>query len=373
MRLRRKHAQMLVTITLALPVLIAVLGLGFDFSLHYYHWMRLQKAADASALAGASQLNGSPPSATASANVAACAQLYACYNGAGIQPQGVCPLGGPTCTASISEPITVTPAGDGRSVTVSIRREVPYYFLRFVGHTSGPVAAMARAGVLPTSSSCNIMPVGLPCQQGCTGNGCYGTASAGSGDSSCGGAYVANGKNPSAGTQIQLKGDQSVTGVPGNWEPLALGGSGGSVYRKNIASGYPGMISAGEILPTESGNVVGPTTQGFGDRMNGHSFNSTVPASISPNDPQVVLVPLVDFTQATKGGKAQVPVLDFIMLYVTDVSGNNATITATVIPPVAWCGIPTKPGQEGTAPLKAVLCPDSGCPTVPGPWWPPVS
>lgn len=49
MRLRRKHAQMLVTITLALPVLIALLGLGFDFSLHYYHWMLLQKAADASA------------------------------------------------------------------------------------------------------------------------------------------------------------------------------------------------------------------------------------------------------------------------------------------------------------------------------------
>lgn len=370
---RRKHAQMLVTITLALPVLIAVLGLGFDFSLHYYHWMLLQKAADAGALAGASQLKGTPPSGTVNANVVACAQLYACYNGAGVQPSGVCPLGGPACTASPGEPITVTPAGDGRSVMVSIRREVPYYFLRFVGHTSGPVAAMARAGVLPTSASCNIAPVGLPCQAGCTDKGCYGTASPGSGDSTCGGAYVADGENPSAGSVVRLKSDGTVTGLPGNWEPLALGGSGGSVFRKNMAGGYRGMISAGEQISTETGNVVGPTMQGFADRMTGHTLNTTVPASPSPGDPQVVLVPLVDYTQATKGGKTQVPVLDFIMMYITDVSGTDAMITGTVIAPVPWCGIPTRPGQEGTAPLKAVLCPDSGCPTVPGPWWPPVS
>ena len=373
MRFQRNRAQMVVTITLALPVLLALLGFGFDFSLHYYHWMLLQKAADAGALAAASQLNGAPPSAAISAKVVACGQLYACYNGVGVQPQGACQLNGPTCTPSVTEPITVTPAADGRSVTVRIRREVPYYFLRFVGHKSGPVAAIATAGVLPTSASCKVAPLGLPCQQGCTGNGCYGTGAVGKGDSTCGGAYVANGTNLSAGTQLQLKSDKSVTGLPGNWEPLALGGSGGSVFRNNIASGYQEMISAGDILSTEPGNVVGPTIQGFADRMNGHVMNSAVPASISPGDPQVILVPLVDFTQAAKGGKGEVPVLDFIMLYVTSVSGNNATITATVIPPVPWCGVPTRPGQEGTAPLKVVLCPDSGCPTVPGPWWPPVS
>jgi Flp pilus assembly protein TadG len=333
MRPRNRRSQMLVTISLALPVLIALLGFGFDFSLHYYHWMLLQKAADAGALAGASQLNGSPPSATVSANVVACAELYACYNGAGIQPQGVCPMGGPSCTASIGDPITVTPARDGRSVSVSIRREVAYYFLRFAGRISGPVAAMATAGVLPTSSSCRIAPLGLPCQQGCTGIGCYGTASAGSGDSTCGGAYTANGKTPSAGTVVQLKSDKSVTGIPGNWEPLTLGGNGASVYRKNMATGYQGMLSAGDTVITETGNIVGPTEQGFAERMNGHVLNSTVPATISPGDPQVVLVPLVDYTQATKGGKAQVPVLDFIMMYITGVSGNDATIKATVIPP----------------------------------------
>ncbi|HTQ23080.1 MAG TPA: hypothetical protein VMI09_00155 [Candidatus Binataceae bacterium] len=282
-------------------------------------------------------------------------------------------MGGPSCAANVNDPIIVTPASDGRSVTVSIRREVAYYFLRFAGRTSGPVAAMARAGVLPTSAGCRIAPLGLPCQEGCTGAGCYGMASPGSGDSTCGNVYLANAKNPSAGTVIQLKSDDSVTGIPGNWEPLALGGNGGSVYRENMATGYQGMLSAGDTVSTESGNIVGPTKQGFADRMNGRVPNSTVPATISPGDPQVVLVPLVDYTEATKGGKSQVPVLDFIMMYVTGVSGNDATITATVIPPVPWCGIPTNPGQQGTAPLKVILCPNSGCPTVPGPWWPPVT
>ena len=249
---------------------------------------------------------------------------------------------------------------------------MPYFFLQLVGVKSGKVTAKATAGVLPTSGICGAAPFGLPCRQGCSGNGCYGQgAAAGAGDATCGGAYTFNTSNLSAGTQIQLKSDQSITGVPGNWDPLAIGGSGSSTYRSNIANGEAQLLHAGDSLATETGNIVGPTGQGFSDRGLSlpNSTVATVPASpyttLDATDPHMVVVPLVDFTAAGKNGKTAVPVLDFVTIYVTGMVGNNNTVVATVIPPVATCstGTTTSTHPDGTG-LKVVLCSDSGCPSA---------
>ena len=256
-------------------------------------------------------------------------------------------------------------------MSVYLSRQVPYYFLQLVGLKTGKVAARATAGVLPTNGVCGAAPFGLPCRQNCNGNGCYGqSALPGQGDATCGGAYAFNTSNLSAGTQIELKSDWSVTGVPGNWDPLAIGGNGAAVYRSNIGHGEGQVLQAGDMLATEPGNIVGPTGQGFSDRgLNlPNSTVATVPASgystLTPTDPHVVVVPLVDFSQA-KGGKSSVPILDFVTLYVTGLVGNNNTIVATVIPPMATCSTPTTTSAhvDGTG-LKAVLCSDSGCPSA---------
>jgi len=52
------RGQLLVLFTLILPVLLGVMALGADFSVIYFNWTIVQKAADAAALAGASQLTG---------------------------------------------------------------------------------------------------------------------------------------------------------------------------------------------------------------------------------------------------------------------------------------------------------------------------
>ncbi len=52
--------------TIVLPVLLGVMALGVDFALIYLNWSMVQKAADAAALAGASQLTGVTGSAAAS-------------------------------------------------------------------------------------------------------------------------------------------------------------------------------------------------------------------------------------------------------------------------------------------------------------------
>ena len=355
-RSRFSKGQIAAIMMIIMPVLLGMIGLGADIGVLYYNWGALQKAADSAALAGASQLTGDTVTTNNSAVISTGTQ-YAKYNGI---TQG-------------SDTILVSPAADDRSVSVYLSRQVPYYFLQLIGLKKGKVTAKATAGVLPTTGVCGAAPFGLPCKQNCAGNGCYGQGkSAGQGDATCGGAYTFNTSNLSAGAQIQLKSDQSVTGVPGNWDPLAIGGSGASTYRSNIGHGEAQVIKAGDTLATETGNIVGPTAQGFTDR--GLNLpNSTVsqvpatgyPSPLSPSDPHIVVVPLVDFTAAGKNGKTSVPVLDFVTLYVTGLVGNNNTVVATVIPPMPTCSTPTTTATyvDGTG-LKAVLCPDSGCPTA---------
>jgi hypothetical protein len=332
-----------------------MIGLGADIGVLYYNWGALQKAADSAALAGASQLTGDTVT-TSNSLVISTGTKYAQYNG----------------ITRASDTILVSPASDDKSVSVYLSRQLPYYFLQLIGLKKGKVTAKATAGVLPTTGVCAAAPFGLPCKQNCSGNGCYGPgASPGQGDATCGAAYKFNASNLSAGTQIQLKSNQSITGVPGNWDPLAIGGNGASTYRSNIGHGEGQLIKPGDLLPTETGNIVGPTAQGFTDRgLNlPNSTVATVPASpyttLTPTDPHVVVVPLVDFTAAGKNGKTSVPVLDFVTLYVTGLVGNNNTVVATVIPPMATCSTPTTTSTHvNDTGLKAILCPDSGCPTA---------
>ena len=323
----------------------------------YYNWVTLQKAADAAALAGASQLTGDPTTTTNSAVVSTGTQ-YAQTNG----------------VTHASDTILVSPASDDKSVSVYLSRQVPYYFLQLVGLKSGKVTAKATAGVLPVNGVCGAAPFGLPCKQNCSGNECYGHKKCLAGiraTQPAGEPNQFNKTNLSAGTQIQLKSDQSITGVPGNWDPLAIGGSGASVYRSNIANGESQVLKAGQSIQTETGNIVGPTAQGFSDRgLNlPNSTVATVPASpytyLTATDPHVVVVPLVDFTAAGKNGKTSVPVLDFVTLYVTGLVGNNNTVVATVIPPLGHLQhrnhIESGRRHRG---LKVVLCSDSGCPSA---------
>jgi hypothetical protein len=100
-----------------------------------------------------------------------------------------------------------------------------------------------------------------------------------------------------------------------------------------------------------------------------NSTTATVPESpyttLSATDPHVMIAPLVDFTAAGKNGKTNVPVIDFVTLYVTGMVGNNNTIVATVIPPLPACsaGTTTSTHPDGSG-LKVVLCQDSGCPST---------
>jgi hypothetical protein len=104
--------------------------------------------------------------------------------------------------------------------------------------------------------------------------------------------------------------------------------------------------------------------------MNGNPYEP-LPTQIPTTSPQIVVVALADFSQAGSG-KTQVPLLDFVELWVTSVGspdGQNALVNAVVIGGTPQCGTPTTSGP-GTTPYQTLLCPDAGCTIIPASWWP---
>jgi hypothetical protein len=294
-----------VVMTVAIGTLIAAVGLGADMAVLYLNWVRLQGAADAAVLAGASYLPGNPSQATTTA------KTYATKNG--IQ------------TAEITSTST---APDSMSISMSLSRTVPYSFLRIVGLYSGVVKVLAKAGVQQDSESTRgLIPIGLPCSPGnCTYNPgqLYKLVQAGA--SGSGGSWSLG---------------------PGNWARLALGDHGATQFLNNLELGYVGSINVGDSINAEQGQVNGPTDQGISDRVNlGTAMDGAVSsptlATVPSYDPRLVAVPMVDFTGVT-GNSVQVPVVGFAMLWLDSYTakGSQKSLNAYFLGTIPVSDIPS--------------------------------
>lgn len=170
---RFSKGQMLVLFTLALPVLLGGMGLATDIGVLYFNWGILQKAADASALAGAAYLVASPLPTPQALPVAACpsypgggsqtadAQSAACtyvtYNGAKASEVTGISIPAPNVPASV-------PAGVQTIQVALDRPNIQTYFLHMVGLSS--LRAKAQATAMAPTAICGagngMFPVGVP-------------------------------------------------------------------------------------------------------------------------------------------------------------------------------------------------------------------
>jgi Flp pilus assembly protein TadG len=291
---RRSRAQVMVIMAVAIPILLAATAFGADLAIFYYNWAHLQQAADSAVLAGAAYL----PADTSKA--ADTATEYALLNGAQ--------------SSEISAP---TFGANNLSMSITLTRQVPYYFGRLLNLISSPVRASATATLVTPGSVTGVVPIGIQ----------YSTS------------YT-------LGQSITLKqgGGPSAWG-PGNWGALALGGTGASTYSANIQSGYPGTVSLGDTLQTETGSMTGPTQSGFDARISaGLSVDpSGTFSDHSLTDPRAVLVPMVDFTSAS--GSSEVPVMGFAELWLVS-DDSNGDITAYFIRAVVPGVQPAQAGSQ---------------------------
>lgn len=296
---RNARGQVLVIYTIALVALLGAVALCTDVAVLYFNWGQLQKAADAAAVAGAHYL---PDETQATAT----AKQYAAMNG-----------------VPNSQVISVTFAASDTQITVQLQRNVNLIFARVLNFLNAPVTVQATAEIQPAGGVQGMLPIGLACT-GTDPNQDCGT---------CNPVTLANASNQVYNCQLKYG---QVSGAPGNWEPLALGGNGANVYRNSLENGYTGTLFNNGTVPvsTEPGNMMGPTLQGLGDRLGQSNYptggGSLGGADVSPPldsagnapiDSRLVVVPMVDFTGAA--GKSTVPVLSFALGWIGSVSSDG--------------------------------------------------
>ena len=175
----------------------------------------MQKAADSAVLAGANSLPDDPSQAMA------VAQQYAEANG-----------------VKAAEIASTTVAPNDLSITMTVQRTVPYFFAQVLGLTNATLKVSATAGPQPPTQTVGAPSSGAV-SSGTTPAGCTDTGDC---------QLVPIGLDH---TTAYVDGEayilhQGETVLSGNWDTLALGGTGGSNLRDNIAVGYSGIVSVGD-------------------------------------------------------------------------------------------------------------------------------
>ena len=295
---KTQRAQILLMLAIALPVLIGAMALCTDVAALYFNWLWLQTAADSAAVAGASYLPSD------SAQAISTAQIFAAHNG-----------------ILAEEIISTTVSSNDTSLTIRLQRKVPYTLLPLLGFISGAVSVQSTAQIQTVGTTVGVTPIGID----------YRTP------------Y-------SHGQSVTLM--QGQVG-PGNWGPLALGGSGASNLSQNIEYGYQGSVSKGDMVTTETGLAAGPIRSAFNYLINqGQSVDpGGTFTNHTFNDPRVLIVPMVNFSGIN--GNSQVPVKGFAALWLVSVNNKN-DISAYFIEQVAPGSIPDTSADNYGA-YKAVL------------------
>ncbi|HVB83115.1 MAG TPA: pilus assembly protein TadG-related protein [Candidatus Binataceae bacterium] len=319
--------QLLVLFTLVLPVLLGVMALGADFSIIYLNWAMVQKAADAAALAGASQLTGVPGSAP-SVTPAADNYVYgyACMNGVS-DPSNVSTT--PVACTQASHPggfvdKIMTPTVQDKQVSVIIKRSVPYFFGKMIGLQEASVAASATAAIEATGGA-PVFPVGLQCKSPCKSVADLFSAF-NPPDVTFGSKFVLNNNNNNM---------QSSGGAPGNWGWVDVGqGQGASGLGTALAGGLAGTLSFGQTISTSPGigkDNAQPAQKGLDARLASCApvNSSTDPclnggdtSALKCNDPCLVAVPAIDFTNCNGNCSRQIE--GFALMYLEQGSTTSA-------------------------------------------------
>jgi Flp pilus assembly protein TadG len=251
----RQRGAALILFAIGMLAVLGVAGLALDASHVMVSHSRLQNTIDASALAAAKMLSDTSDEtqATAMAVSVFTANLSAAGNGelASIANPGNVVVEY-SATQSPFSPGT-TPA-DYVRVTYSDFR-LPYWLSQVLPGIGGAdaqvISASAVSGPSPTlGAACDLVPL-IVCGDPDEGGPLWGYDD--------GEVTVLKGGSQS--------GSQSGPIGPGNFQLARLGGSGADIVRDNLAGGFEGCAVAGEGIPTEPGNSVGPVAQGINTRF----------------------------------------------------------------------------------------------------------
>lgn len=246
--------------------LIGITAMVVDVGLILLEQQKLSDALDAAALAGAQDLVDDPEQAESKAIE------YATLNG-------------------VSNP-TVVIDDDNKEITVNGQKEVPYYFAKIFGFDTKTITGSSKAQVKPITGGSGFVPIGIVEQE--FQYGVPYSLKLGAGDSES-----------------------------GNFGALALGGTGSANYLDNLKYGYDGNLAVGMTIPTEPGNMSGPTKSGIEYRLTADAGNylcenyQTAPRDCN----RILYLPIIGDMDLS--GRDEVTIVGFAAFYLESVTGGG--------------------------------------------------
>jgi Flp pilus assembly protein TadG len=278
---RNQQGAVILWMALFLLVMLAFIGLGIDMAKLMAARVQLQKAADAAALAGASAFQtGNAASAVDTAK--ARAAETALYNKA--FEMGVTPV--------VLDPNDIIVDLDSLWVTVTTRRDtnagtpVVTHFLRVIGL---PNLGMQATATAKAEGGCTIVPLAVQAPTGQT-------------------------FQPGCPVPEYIIKNAPPTGTTGGYGPIQVSdecagnrcsGGGASKFRCEMLYGVPcSCIEIGGCLPSEQGNMSGPTKDAIEQRF---EFDTDKREGIcfseyNGNGQRVVIAPLTGPKEGSGGG-----------------------------------------------------------------------
>ncbi len=261
-----EHGDALIIVAVSMVFIFAMLALVIDLGLAFLSTGEQQKAADA-AVYSAGRLLPIETGNTIKVNqIKNSAINYADLNGFADLTEDDIVLG------KISN-------GQYTEIRVTVDNSVPMYFAKIFGIDYLDLSRSAVAKLSPVIRTSGVAPIGLTKEEM--------------------DARIASNNL----THVTLK-----YGVQGGstsfFGALDLDGQGGgaSDYRIWITQGYAGEISVGDVLLEESGNMVGPTYQGFEERYDACTHfgalsggDGCTTANFEPSCLRIVKVPIYSF------------------------------------------------------------------------------
>lgn len=271
--IKNEKGSIAILMAFIIVVILGFTALVVDFGMTFVEKSRLDRAIDASALAGAQDLIFSGDAA------AATARSYLTLND--IDPALA----------------TITIEDGGRGIRVIANEKVPHFFAQVIGVRESTIRSASKAIIGPASSvTGGLRPLALEDFP-----------------------YV-------YGDPITLK-EGAGDGYHGNYGAVSLDTAGAANFKEHLLNGYTGTLSIGDWIMTEPGNMVGAVSTLRQDLAG----DTSTFANYDNSSKRLWTIPVV--TTMVLNGREEIQIVGFAQFFVEDVRNRsgNAEISGRFI------------------------------------------
>lgn len=269
MRVSDEQGNVAIILCIVIAVLLGFMAYVIDIGMVYSERMQLSNAIDSAVLAAALEL---PKDRAEAIQVA---EQYLVSNNVSIDEANI----------KISE--------DNQSIEIATTRDVEHLFAPVLGIENSTVNIRTKAIIGPVKSvTGGIKPL------------------------------VVEMFDFTYGDVVTLK-EGGGDGYHGNYGAVALGGSGATVFKYNALYGYSGILSVGDEISTETGNMTG-AVKSIQDYINADPYSFE---NFERDSRRIWTLPLVDSLQVD--GRKDVTVLGFAQVFVEDIEKKSGKMEIT--------------------------------------------